>query len=242
MGPAVEITYEAQRLLTDVGPVTSGTLMAEGLVSGSDTNVDIITEESSLTENHPVFKIGVNNAAVNQGGTIYRYFDHRNIDDAVIVAEFKVLLTAVGASGVDVAFGFNFGIMNSVPTTNAHVLFQKLASDTNWYTSVAETTQTRLDLGTPPTASTYQTFRVEYHGANTPLGVDNTTAPVARFFLNGVLEDEVTNADVPVGPTTILRLAFVARADGTGPTSDFELEIGPIRYAYNQELDAYIPS
>jgi len=77
-------------------------------------------------------------------------------------------------------------------------------------------------------------LRVELHGANTPVGV-NAAAPVARYFVNGVLAHEETGTGFL--PTSAnLGSCIGARRDATNVGS--ALIVGTTRLNYNDVLDS----
>jgi len=90
-------------------------------------------------------------------------------------------------------------------------------------------------------ADTMYTFRVEYHGANSPLGVGNGTSPVARFYIDGALVHEETGVNVPVtadvpnwGPAAYGVLT-------NDPGADKDMFLRTIKCAWNGVLDPSVP-
>ncbi len=190
-------------------------------------------------------QLTVQNAAVNAAVRLTRtdssdISQFAWIDDLVCVMEFRMLMDTIGANGVDVHMGFhNDPHLNTLAfadgTAEEFAMFEKLSADTNWFATVGDAAaETRADTGTPPVANEFQTFRVEYHGVATPLGVTNSDATVL-FFIDGVEESEQIGTNVPVG-TDQLDFVIRARANGTGPAGDFKLKMGPVRFAYTTHL------
>ncbi len=246
MGPAVHRIYEADTLDT-LGASSGVTILNSQLLGNTQANCDGGQEVNALNETHGRYYLEVQNAATTEGAIIYRAQHHTNLDDSIIVIEAHVAMDAIGGNGVDVWFGLKEGATIAVPAgaTVAHVCFVKEGGDTNWQCSSGDgTAQTRVDSGTPPVANTYQRLRIEYHGANTTLGLDNSTAPVTRFFIDGTLEAETTSANVPTDADAVgLFLMLGAAADGTGPASDFQIFSGPIKVAWvDQSLALGVPT
>ncbi len=251
-GPAVNDHYVPRDLGSTIAASQTNVEVAPGLAVSTDTNaVAALVDAATSDPGHPIFQLTTQNAATKpefaglhtQGaGGSCRIIG--NVDDQVAVAEARVSLETVGANEVDIFFG-----LHSSPEVNsssfesaasfAFAMFEKLSADTNWQMSVGNIgSGTSSDSGTPPVAGAFQTLRVEYHGLNTPVGVD-AAAAVARFFIDGAFEGEVTT-NVPVGART---LGFVARviATGTGPAADLDMEVGPVRVGYVTTLDADPP-
>lgn len=167
------------------------------------------------------------------------------VDDLVCVMEFRMLLDTIGSNGVDVHMGFHqdphlntLGFADG--TAEGFAMFEKLSADTNWYAANGNlSTDTRDDTGVPPVANNFQTFRVEYHGELTPVGVAAGSA-VSRFYIDGVRVHEETGATVIAAGN--LDFVIRARADGTGPSGDFSLILGPVRFAYSTHLSPNVPA
>jgi hypothetical protein len=190
--------------------------------------------------NSPVMEFKIQNPATSQAVALYRNFNHRDVDDLCVVMEFRAHLDTIGASGVDCWLGLAQGNVLPISTTD-HLTFTKLSTDTNWFISAADgSAQTRFDTGVPPVVGVFQTFRVEYHGLNTPVGVLHGFG-VGRFFIDGTFVGEIGDANVPSG-TDQFNLSIGAKATATGPTADVEMRVGPIRYAYNEVLDGDVPT
>lgn len=171
-----------------------------------------------------------------------------DFDNVVAVMEWQALMTVIGTNEVEIAMGFHDGVQATTPqatflaTTTRHVMFTKDSANTNWQTRVADGAGgTSNDSGTPPVASAWQTFRLEFHGVNTPVGVNNGFA-TARFFIDGVKEDEIADANVP-NSTGVLGVCFRNYATTTGPgAGGVLLEISPVRVSWNLRLAANEPA
>ena len=241
MGPAIQRVYEHDEQESHVGTYGPATLNM-GLRTQLDANIEI-SSLADTNENHARHKIIVKAAATSsQGINVSRNALHYDADNLCVVFEFRLNMDTIGSNGMDIFFGLSPGVNRSVPGTARSAGFLKTASDTNWHMTVADgTTQTTpVDTGVPPVANTYQTFRFEYHGANTPVGVDNSTVPVARFFIDGAFEGEIADANVPTTADGSLRLDIVVGENSPG--GDVFVDFGPIRYAYNQVIDGDIPA
>lgn len=182
--------------------------------------------------------ITVKNAAASEGAAIYpaeEFTAHLN-DDSIVAVEFDALLTAVGSSEVDVFMGLHVDPDNGAlpsdsswrdPTSEGSLMLRKLSGDTNWQFLVGTgSAGSTTDTGVPPVVNTAQFFRLEFHGAATPLGVANSGAAVARAYIDGTLVATITS-NVPTGGG--LGLVFEASATATGPSADVILAVGPVR-------------
>ena len=189
-------------------------------------------------------ELTVQNAAVNRAVRVNRagpsdVSQFAFIDDLDMVLEFQLLMAAIGANGVDIHMGFHqdpdlntLGFADG--TAQGFALFEKLSGDTNWFAANGDlVADTRDDTGTPPVANEFQTFRVEYHGELTPIGVAAGFA-VSRFYIDGTLEHEEASANVIAAG--LLDFVIRARANGTGPAGDFDLKIGPVKFMYTTHL------
>lgn len=72
--------------------------------------------------------------------------------------------------------------------------------------------------GVTVATGTWYDWRVEYHGADTPIGADNG-GPVARFFVDGVMTNEVTSASVPTNNSQIGLMFAADNTAGAGSRS-----------------------
>ncbi len=153
-----------------------------------------------------------------------------NLDDVAIGIGFAVGMETVGSNGVDIYVG-----MSDAPTSEADqhdannpcFALRKRSADTNWQlTAYDGTGPTVADTSVPPTANVLQRFQLEYHGVNTPLGVANGFATV-RLYIDGTQVAEVADANVPAGAQPLGFFGHV-RADATGPSSTFEVHLGPV--------------
>jgi hypothetical protein len=168
------------------------------------------------------------------------------LDDVICCMEWMAQMTAVGANNVDVHMGLHEDAsdQNTAAIFEADVCacFRKQSGDTNWQSVINHSgTPDVDDLGTPPVANTWQTFRIEYHGAATPLGVANSSEGVIRFFIDGSLENEISSTDVP-DDNDALGVVFRARADTTGPSGDWQLTLSPVKVSFNTVLTPSVPA
>ncbi len=223
-GPVVHRLYEPDVVVAQ-GASASNILSSRlTLITGAETEGGVINAPSGF--NHPLHYLRVLNAATFEAVLLERALTHREADDLCVAVELDLRLDAVGANGVDVH------VMWGASDVAAHVGLVKRSTDTNWFMSVDGGSPTRTDTGVPPVVNVFQTLRVEYFGANTPIGVANSTAPVARFYIDDVLEGEISDANVPDSSDFDPRLAIRNLGDGTGPVGDHEVQVGPVRYAY----------
>jgi hypothetical protein len=176
-----------------------------------------------------------------------------NLDDCTAVMEWRAYTSVIGANGSDQYMGLHSldsftatGVDDG--TANSFVLFRRDGSgggDTNWFIAFADNVAagTPVDSGVAIAADTWYTFRIELHGANTPVGVDNSTAAVARCFIDGVEVAEITASTLPSGAEELGMLFFQGgTGGGAGPTSDVDLVVGHVKLAWNEVLSADVPA
>lgn len=224
-------------------------LVTQDLYASTDADcvVDHIPAATAMPDRRNAIglELTVQDAAINRAVRLNRagpsdVSQFAFIDDLDVSIEFQMLMTAIGANGVDVHMGFHqdpdlntLGFADG--TAEDFTMFEKLSADTNWFAAIGnQSTDTRADTGTPPVANEFQTFRVEYHGKLTPIGVAEGGA-TARFYIDGTLEHEEVGANVPDDPS-ILGLVIRARANGTGPAGDFKLKLSPAKFKYTTHL------
>jgi len=260
MGGAVNMHYVWPGLYS-LAAAQSDDPITDDMLGETDTACIIVMKSPGLAGagatklNAVAIELRCQNAAVSQRVVINRAgagsdSQFTDVDSLVVAMEFDLLLRTVGSDGVDVHMG-----LHGDPETNAlnfsdgtaqsFVMFEKLAADTNWFAVNADTvaSATREDTGTPPVVDTFQTFRIEFHGKDTPVGVANSTQPVARWFIDGVQEFERVNTNMPDEASgSLLDIVVRARADGTGPAADFNVQVGPIRYSYTTKLAPIVPA
>lgn len=201
--------------------------------TGTSVGADVV-EASAGSAFRPVsaVRLRVLDAATTQGvrvhtgGTGTQAIVGGDLDDQLIEMEWDAYMTAVGSSGVDVLMGLNndpdsVAIDNEV--NNPSFVFRKRESDTNWQASVGDSIGTTVvDTGVPPVADTLQRFRMEYHGVNTPVGVDNASATV-RWFIDGTKVAETADGNVPTAAQSNFGIQLFTLAANGGPTGDFDL-------------------
>lgn len=221
------------------------------LVAAGSANVEILTDRAAgsadtncaisgdaATAVHPLkhATLGVTSSASSEGCRVYSCESDGtesavvgDLDNSIVEFEAIVSLSAVGASQVNVGFGLHATPDTDNPTSSDRfALIIKDSSDTNWQCKAANASAiTSHDSGVAPVASTYQKLRVEYHGANTPRGVDAGSA-VCRFYIDGSLVDTI-DSNVP---STSLGFVAYARATATGPSSQHSTRVGPVKLGY----------
>lgn len=254
MGPAINENYRWLSSISVIAATDEG-FVVDDIVGTTDTNT-IITGESTFlysTLFNPL-TLTVQNAAVNQRVVLGRDGNSSDqsqlvgIDNLCVVMEFRMRLNAVGASGVDVNMGFhNDPDLETLAwddaTAESFCMFGKKSTDTNWIARAADgTAGTDTDTGTPPVINAWQTFRIEYHGLSTPVGVAAGFA-VGRFFIDGVEEAEIANANMPTSADDdFIDFIIRGRANATGPSADFKMVLSPTRFAYNYVLTPDVPA
>lgn len=225
---------------------TNSEVIVDTLAATTQTNTTLTTHQSTVDPDAPFdyFSLNVQNAAVNQGvsfyscsstGTANRIF--ALLDQVVAIVEIPVYLTAIGANGVDVGFGFTQSPDTNNPAgSDTWCMFIKESADTNWQAKAANGSgATTVDTGVPPVVNTWQQFRLEFHGASTPVGVANGDATVL-FYIDGELVATISDANVPTAANGGMGLNAHARADATGPAADLSMRGGPIQLAWKPFL------
>jgi hypothetical protein len=247
MGPVIEQVFTPHDQ-ENFGTNVSNVLMPSWLHGWSDANVEIRTiDPQSGAGAAPLHRIDVETGAINgQGGIITRNINWRDHDDIVIVMEVRVRIESVGLA---TRCGHWFGISQSSqrtipPVASGTLVFKKAAADTNWRALIHDGVATTVDADTTvaPVATVMQTFRIEYHGANTPLGVVNGVAPVAKFYIDGVLVHEESGLSVPTeASAATLQMVLGSECEVTSPPANVYMDFGPPRLAYNEVLDPFVP-
>ncbi len=149
--------------------------------------------------------------------------------DTVSVLEWEAFISAAGANNTLVMMGFSdvaAGTMSA--STNAKLWFEKASANNNWQ---VRTLLGTVDTGVAPVANTFQRFRIETHGVNTPLGVALGGTEVALFFI-----DEKFVAVATTGLAWGLasaRLSFGCENSGVlGGT--FKVGVSPLLFTFNR--------
>lgn len=170
-----------------------------------------------------------------------------DIDNVVAVMEWTMHADTIGASGVSIVAGFsdmsNISAGNvSDGTSNSLCIIHREPGDTNWQATVGDNTaETQNNTGVAVVADQLYEMRIEYHGKNTPVGVGNSTAAVARFFIDGVEVEEITDANVPNG--TGINMGFIVHAGAiSSPGANVDAFFGPVKLAWNHLLNASPPA
>lgn len=266
MGPAIQHTHVWT-------PVDGGTDLITGSGTAScaphaRASGDVNTQTRIMpptgtapASGAPRMRMRVLNAAVSQGITIDNeaagFADQPigNLDDTIAVVETRVYTDTIGTSETKIFVGFH-DQASAAPANvddpalgNIFAMFRRSgqsgSEDTNWFAIVGNGsgTPTVVDSTVAIVADTWFTLRVELHGANSPVGVDNTTAPVARFFVDGAEVAEITTGDVPKGvAATTLGLFIRHQATATGPGADVDMVASMSKLAWNEVLDADVPA
>lgn len=255
-GPVIEDIYRWGPTTGNLSGPQSRVDFAQGMEASSETNTTIRVVRAGLFASNqpfPALMLAIEDPASDQaanahtagasGGDILI----SDLDDVSFSMEWMAtLLGSVGANEVNYLMGLHSDPAEFVAEgthlagSRRFVLFRKNSADTNWQTTVRSAATTTTDGGVAPVVDTFQTFRIEIHGANTPVGVANGVA-TARFFINGTKVVEVANANVPNG-ADLLGVHFRARATTTGPSAQQRLIVSPVRASWNLRLDADAPT
>lgn len=253
MGPVIEETYRWNDLDT-AAPFGAGAV-APGLNSVVQANVEVFLlggqstapktcaprcririKDAATTQMSQVFPLGIN------GQNVFS-----NLDDCVFVVEGRATIDTIGANEVGIGLGIHeggaSGALFDVGTASAFAMFTRKTAIANWQCTVATgaAAATVVDSGVAIVADQYFTLRVELHGANTPVGVGNTTAAVARFFINGVEVAEITDAKVPKEGDGLLGPWFGGTGNATGPAADVDFDVSLFKAAWSETLDFVVP-
>ena len=231
------------------------TALVNGLEITNESGTVIEIDEPAgpgADRTYPTLDIQNNNVITNVANCVHtagaaaRQFLVSDLDNLVFVMDWVASVSAVGGNNVGVFMGMHSDADDLTttyedPTARSFAMFEKQSGDTNWQASVGDgAAGTSNDTGTPPVMSVDQSFRLEYHGINTPLGVTNGFATV-RFFIDGTKEDEIADANVPTGVIK-LGISFRVRSGSPGPVGNFDLRVSPIKVAWNMKLNADIPA
>ena len=112
----------------------------------------------------------------------------------------------------DLRFGLASDLTSATPTNGAY--FEKLAADTNWFTTTRATTETRTDTGIAVSTASYITVRMV------------RTSGLVLFYFNGALvaTHTTTIPTAAVGPG--IHILNSAAANKTMTVDYFEMTIG----------------
>jgi len=143
--------------------------------------------------------------------------------------------------------GYSAAALNETGKAFVHFRadYNSPATETTWHCVVGDGTNiTAVDSGVSSVMTEFSTFRIEYHGANTPLGVDNSDAPVVRFFINGVLEATISDGSVPT-MSDLSTSGFspgVSHGSVAGADAECDLWVGPMKVACTARLAGNVPA
>lgn len=261
MGPAIQETYRW-------GPVDIGTVLSSAdteisfsggmAVSGvANAAVEIMPGSSgAATTADPLLRVFLLDAASSEGVVIYPLSGVAgdglisDLDNVVSVMTWTASFSAISLANMDFYGGFNelankaSGSILSA-AVNAFVVFRvSEAASGNFECHVSDgaTGNTLTDSGVLMAINTLYSFRIEYHGKNTPVGVGNSTEAVVRFFIDGVEVHEDTGVNVPqTSDCTNWSPVHGATADSTGPGADKSMYVGTTKLAWNASLDFVVP-
>lgn len=164
-----------------------------------------------------------------------------NLNDAIAVMETHVMTDQTTNNPATIYIGFhevagspdlledNLYPCACLVLDYGETVFEGMTSD--------GTTNSKSTTGETCSTNTLYHVRVEYHGANTPHGVDNSGA-VARFFIDGDLVLEKTTNPPQNGDWLGPMLAV--RAAGTGNSTD--INFGPVQWSVNYLASSQVPT
>lgn len=250
-GPAIEEVYRwrtddaiSASSSGDLVDDSAGTTTASAQIDAQGTDVydtnfvplDLTVLSGVSSTKALVTRVGFGSSASPSGTS-----NVKNIDDAVMVLEFMAMMTAIGSNLLTISMGFHEAPGSNMDVLGDYCMLTKATSDTNWAARTADgASQTREDTGVTPAALVFETFRIEYHGVNTPIGVENSSA-TARYFIDGALVKEHTT-DVPTEAEATKGLTWFLSIQGTSPPGDRDLTVSPVRFAYNMVLSPDVPA
>lgn len=187
---------------------------------------------------------GSNNIYVRTKGATGKQTIVGGLEDKVVVFECLLAMDTVGASnGQDVYLGLHDDPEAGGETSgDKFAIFRKLDADTNWQCRSADGTTLAgaVDSGTPPVVDTFQHFRIELHGTNTPVGVDNSNR-TCLFFIDGTLEATITGSGVP-GAASADEIGLMCRITGTAASVNIFTYLTPWRVSWAQKLTNVNPA
>jgi hypothetical protein len=176
-----------------------------------------------------------------------------NLDDCTAVMCWRAYTSDIGANGNDQFMGLHSSDSISSTavddgTVNSFVMFRRDGGgggDTNWFIEFADNVAagTAVDSAVAIAVDTWYDFRIELHGANTPVGVGNSSSAVARCFINGTEVAEITSSSLPSGAEELGMIFFQGgTGGGAGPTSDVDLGVGHAKLAWSETLVTNVPA
>lgn len=163
---------------------------------------------ATLSSTYNSYSVGITGLSTtgdyaNIRGSIFTFWDA----NTQYVIEFDFAMSTIGANNCEFDAGLGGSGFNDPTATSTNLArFIKASTDTNWKVQVCKfggspaTTTTSI----PPVANVYQQFRIEYQGANTPIGISSTEGAAntdkLRFFINGtrVATYDSSNSSFPV--------------------------------------------
>lgn len=145
---------------------------------------------------------------VNSGTVAGEYF-HYFTDDTDAFVEFDLCIASYGTSAnYEIEVGVNF----SAAITLHRFIVRKDESSANWYLMCEDATGGSSDVSTVvATAGQVYRMRLEYSGANRAAAGQNRV----RLYIDGVLEGEIANANVPFNDKGKIYIKNTASDGGT---------------------------
>jgi len=235
--------------------VSSNGTITPGLLQGhTGANITIDTQSAiSVKDRMPSFEFNFTDPVTNEIayvaaiGSSASNFGARSkfMPDGIIVMEWWSTFGGT-ITGLDFYAGLHSNPDVASPgdgTAYGFAMFRKLSTDTNWQCVVGEgsTGQTVADSGVVPATSTYQHFRIEFHGDDSPLGVENSIATCV-FFIDGVqVAEMITNTPSSGVLAQSCTPFWRGNGDGTGPTATRTYTVVPGRHTYVPYLTDFSP-
>ena len=255
MGPAIQELHRWTPVDVLSTLTTGSQVSASGMKVILDTNTSarvISGLSGATTTGAPGLKLSATGSAANQramvlseyaGGSPSGNQPVSDIDNNVVVMEYAAYISTATLTGIECYSGlhnFNaFAATTLALASNRFAYFLGAAGSANWRCYVANgSSGSNVDSGVAVVANAYSSFRIEYHGANSPVGVDAGGA-VVRFFIDGAEVAEITTANVPSGLSSLGGFHAIA---GNSPASSRDYVIRPTRLAWTEVLSPDVPA
>lgn len=250
MGPAVQEQYR-------FGPVQPGTFTVGSSISKGDVLKALIIDSgssalvsSSAGCSSPCLVI--DGGTTSPDGVLVSVEDIppiTNLDDTIIVMSGRVKFASI-TSADDVYFGLH-DLRQSGGLGGNLALMVDAACDGCFFDLPFASTNLRVrcfsngvsntvaSTGVTVVTNQWYDYRVEYHGADSTLGANNSSNPVARFFVDGVMTNEVTGTSVP--PNSAKLGGMLCTRKQGGGTSAF-VTFATVKLAWCDTLTANAPA
>ncbi len=255
MGPAVNETHRwgPVNTTTDLASAATVSVLGSRLIRDANTSCRIQSGTGATpTSGDPILRLGADTSASNQRAFVPHEYGSGtpNIDQPigdtennVAVMEYRCSVSSTTLTGVKYISGFHdfaqHAALTVLASTNLYAIIYADSGSTEWTCAVANGSGvTSVASGVTITADTYFTMRIELHGVNSPVGVGAGTA-VARFFIDGVMVQEISTANVPSGTYP---LGYFHMITGVSLAADRFYSVGTTKVAWTQALAANVPA